>query len=39
VTLHSGIYEGSQQGVRVFTIISGLEPPKDRITELETLAK
>lgn len=39
VTLHSGIYEGAQPGMRVFTLISGLEAPSDRIRELEGLAK
>ncbi len=38
VTIHSGIYEGSQPGIRVFTVISGLEPPKDRLNDLATLA-
>jgi cell division protein FtsZ len=39
VTLHSGIYEGAQPGMRVFTIISGLEAPTARLAELEQLAK
>ena len=39
VTLHSGIYEGAQPGMRVFTIISGLEPPAARLAELEQLSK
>jgi cell division GTPase FtsZ len=38
ITLHSGIYEDSRAGMRVFTIVSGLEPPKDRFEELESLA-
>jgi cell division protein FtsZ len=38
ITLHSGIYEGKQEGMRVFTIISGLEPPKDRLDELAALS-
>lgn len=39
VTLHNGIYEGRSPGMRVFTIISGLEPPADRLAELENLAR
>jgi len=39
VTLHSGIYEGNSPGIRVFTIISGLEPPGERLAELEQLAR
>jgi cell division protein FtsZ len=39
VTLHSGIYEGGQAGMRVFTILSGLNAPKDRIVELESLSR
>jgi cell division protein FtsZ len=38
ITLHSGIYEGRQAGMRVFTIVSGLEPPQGRMAELEKLA-
>jgi len=38
ITLHSGIYEGRQEGVRVFTIISGLEPPVERLEELDALS-
>jgi hypothetical protein len=38
ITLHSGIYEGKQPGMRVFTIVSGLEPPQGRLEELEKLA-
>jgi len=38
ITLHNGIYEGRQAGVRVFTIISGLEPPLGRLGELEALS-
>jgi cell division protein FtsZ len=39
VTLHSGIYEGTQPGLRVFTVISGLESPQARLDELESLSK
>lgn len=38
ITLHSGIYEGRQEGMRVFTIVSGLQPPKERMKELESLS-
>lgn len=38
VTLHSGIYEGNQPGMRVFTIVSGLERPQSRLEELERLS-
>ncbi len=38
ITLHNGIYEGRRPGMEVFTIISGLETPKDRVEELEKLA-
>jgi cell division GTPase FtsZ len=38
VTLHNGIYEGNSPGMRVFTIIGGLEPPKERLEELKSLA-
>jgi len=38
VTLHNGIYEGGTGGMRVFTIIGGLQPPHDRIEELRNLA-
>jgi hypothetical protein len=38
ITLHNGIYEGRRDGMRVFTIISGLEPPKERLEELEALS-
>jgi len=38
ITLHNGIYEGRQEGMRVFTIISGLGPPSERLEELEALA-
>jgi cell division GTPase FtsZ len=38
ITLHSGIYEGRQEGMRVFTIVSGLQPPKERLKELENLS-
>lgn len=37
ITLHNGIYEGRRAGMEVFTIISGLASPKDRIDELEKL--
>jgi cell division GTPase FtsZ len=36
-TVHNGIYQGKQPGMQVFTIISGLAAPKDRIDELEKL--
>ena len=39
ITLHNGIYEGRQTGMRVFTIISGLAPPQPRLDELESLAR
>jgi len=40
ITLHNGIYESrGRVSMRVFTIISGLEPPQDRIDELEQLAR
>lgn len=35
ITLHSGIYESTNQGMTVFTIISGLEPPYQRLKEIE----
>jgi len=38
ITLHSGIYEGNSPGMRVFTIVSGLEPPEARFEELERLS-
>lgn len=38
ITLHSGIYEGRHEGMRVFTLISGLQPPKDRLDELAALS-
>jgi cell division GTPase FtsZ len=38
ITLHNGIYEGRQEGMRVFTIISGLGPPSERLEELEALS-
>lgn len=38
ITLHNGIYEGRQEGMRVFTIVSGLQPPKERLKELENLS-
>lgn len=38
ITLHSGIYEGRQAGMRVFTIVSGLRPPQERLKELESLS-
>lgn len=39
ITLHNGIYEGRGEGMRVFTIVSGLEPPAKRLEELESLAR
>ena len=39
ITLHNGIYEGRQPGMRVFTIISGLNKPQTRLDELQTLAR
>ena len=40
ITLHNGIYESSGRvSMRVFTIISGLEPPQGRIDELDQLAR
>ncbi len=39
ITLHSGIYEGRGDGLRVFTIVSGLNPPRQRLEELQTLAR
>lgn len=39
VTLHSGVYEGSQPGMRVFTVISGLEAPAERLAEIESLGR
>jgi cell division GTPase FtsZ len=39
IVLHNGIYEGQQPGMRVFTIISGLEAPASRLKELESLAR
>jgi hypothetical protein len=36
--LHTGIYEGKQPGIRVFTLISGMQPPQERLNELEKLA-
>lgn len=38
VILHSGIYEGARAGLSVFTIISGLQEPEQRLAELATLA-
>lgn len=38
ITLHSGIYEGTQPGMMVFTIISGLEPPQGRLDEIKGLS-
>jgi hypothetical protein len=37
ITLHNGIYEGRSEGMRVFTIISGLEAPGERLEELRAL--
>lgn len=39
ITLHNGIYEGRSPGMHVFTIVSGLDAPKDRLEELENKAK
>lgn len=39
LTLHTGIYEGKQPGMRVFTIVGGLESPTERLGELQKLAK
>lgn len=40
ITLHNGIYESKGRvSMRVFTIISGLEPPESRLEELEQLTK
>jgi len=39
ITLHNGIYEGRQTGMRVFTIIGGLDAPAGRLQELEQLAQ
>ena len=39
ITLHSGIYEGRREGMRVFTIVSGLKPPQERMDELAELSK
>lgn len=39
ITLHNGIYEGRGEGLRVFTIVSGLEPPTTRLAELESLSR
>lgn len=33
-TVHRGIYEDNRESLRAYTIISGLEPPRDRIAEL-----
>lgn len=38
ITLHNGIYEGKGEGMRVFTIISGLQAPAERLEELKALA-
>lgn len=40
ITLHNGIYESKGRvSMRVFTIISGLEPPQSRLEELESLTR
>lgn len=40
ITIHNGIYESKGQvSMRVFTIISGLEAPQERIDELDQLAR
>jgi len=38
ITLHSGIYEGRTEGMRVFTLISGLQAPKERLDEIAALS-
>lgn len=38
ITLHNGIYEGRQEGMRVFTIVSGLQPPEERLKQLASLS-
>lgn len=40
ITLHNGIYESKGRvSMRVFTIISGLEPPQSRLDELDSLSR
>lgn len=40
ITLHNGIYESKGRvSMRVFTIISGLEAPQSRLSELEAAAR
>lgn len=39
ITLHSGIYEDRRPGMRVFTIVGGLQPPQVRMDELKSLAR
>jgi cell division GTPase FtsZ len=39
ITLHNGIYEGRGDGMRVFTLISGLEKPQSRLDELKSLSR
>lgn len=39
VTLHTGIYEGDRPGMQIFTMISGLNSPEERIKEIESLAR
>lgn len=37
IVMHTGIYEGRAPGMRVFTMVSGLQPPQKRIDELKSL--
>lgn len=39
ITLHNGIYEGAREGIRVFTIVSGMKRPEERISEIERLGR
>ena len=39
LSLTHGIYEGKQPGMRVFTMVGGLNPPADRLAELTKLGK
>lgn len=38
ITLHNGVYESTNSGMKVFTMISGLEPPAERLAELKQLS-
>jgi cell division GTPase FtsZ len=38
ITLHNGVYESANSGMKVFTMISGLEPPAARLQELKQLS-